>query len=73
MYGKSYIHFHDHHFFFQITFSDKLSSLDALIAALANLDKLCETVEDTYLTSLRDDKFERWEEHSWKTKRLGLY
>lgn len=41
---------------------DNLSSLDALITALDNLDNLCETVEDAYLESLRTDQFERWEE-----------
>ena len=44
--------------------TDKLSSLDALIAALADLDKVCETIEDAYLNSLIEDKFERWEEQS---------
>ncbi|EDR08272.1 uncharacterized protein LACBIDRAFT_297775 [Laccaria bicolor S238N-H82] len=43
---------------------DNLSSLQALTTALSDLDSLCETVEDTYLTSLREDKFERWEEKS---------
>lgn len=41
---------------------DNLSSLDALIAALTELDKVCEAVEDGYLNSLRDGKFERWDE-----------
>jgi len=50
----------------RIQMYDKLSSLETLIAALANLDKVCETIEDQYLISLRDDKFERWEEKSWK-------
>ncbi|KAF8814798.1 RBP11-like subunits of RNA polymerase [Phlegmacium glaucopus] len=48
----------------RIQMYDKLSSMDALIAALANLDNLCETIEDEYLASLRDNKFERWEEKS---------
>jgi len=43
---------------------DKLSSLDALIEALANLDKVCEAIEDGYLNSLVEEKFERWEEQS---------
>jgi DNA-directed RNA polymerase I and III subunit RPAC2 len=38
--------------------------LDALIAALANLDNVCETIEDKYLNSLIHDSFERWEEKS---------
>ena len=44
--------------------ADKLSSLEALISALANLDKVCETIEDEYLNSLIENKFERWEEKS---------
>ena len=44
--------------------TDNLSSLDALITALANLDKACETIEDSYLNSLIHDTFERWEEKS---------
>jgi len=43
---------------------DNLSSLQALTTALSDLDSLCETVEDTYLTSLREDRYERWEETS---------
>ena len=39
-----------------------------VIAALANLDKVCETVEDRYLNSLIHDSFERWEEKSWRNK-----
>ena len=41
---------------------DGLSSLEALIKALSDLDNLCEAVEDAYLESLREEKFERWEE-----------
>jgi hypothetical protein len=44
--------------------TDNLSSLDALITALANLDNVCETIEDGYLNSLIHDSFERWEEKS---------
>ncbi|KIK06372.1 hypothetical protein K443DRAFT_129953 [Laccaria amethystina LaAM-08-1] len=43
---------------------DNLSSLQALTTALSDLDSLCETVEDAYLTSLREDRYERWEEKS---------
>lgn len=46
-------------------FTDKLSSLTALLTALNDLDSLCETVEDAYNTSLQKDKYERWEEKSW--------
>ncbi|KAF5310652.1 hypothetical protein D9619_007955 [Psilocybe cf. subviscida] len=41
---------------------DNHSSLDALIEALDELDKVCETVEEAYTTSLKEGKFERWEE-----------
>jgi hypothetical protein len=44
---------------------DKLSSLTALLTALSDLDSLCETVENAYDTSLRKDKYEKWEEKSW--------
>jgi DNA-directed RNA polymerase I and III subunit RPAC2 len=43
---------------------DKLSSLTALLSALSDLDDLCETVENAYETSLRIDKYEKWEEKS---------
>jgi len=44
--------------------TDKLSSLEALMDALSNLDTLCETIETAYLTSLQHDKYERWQEKS---------
>ncbi len=47
---------------------DGLSSLDALINALSELDKVCDAIEDKYLESLREDKFERWEEQRWCKK-----
>ncbi|KAF9528368.1 DNA-directed RNA polymerase [Crepidotus variabilis] len=46
----------------RIQMYDNLSSLDALISALSELDKVCEAVEDQYLESLREGKFERWDE-----------
>ncbi|KAF8622786.1 hypothetical protein AX15_006748 [Amanita polypyramis BW_CC] len=48
----------------RIQMYDRLSSLDALTAALDNLDNLCKVVEEKYLHSLRTDSFERWEEKS---------
>ncbi|KAF8155597.1 RBP11-like subunits of RNA polymerase [Crassisporium funariophilum] len=48
----------------RIQMYDNFSSLDAFIAALADLDKACEAIEDEYLASLRADKFERWVEQS---------
>ncbi|KAJ2933915.1 hypothetical protein H1R20_g3152, partial [Candolleomyces eurysporus] len=46
----------------RIQMYDNLSSLDALIKALDDLDNLCNTVEDAYLESLREENFERWDE-----------
>jgi hypothetical protein len=43
---------------------DNLSSLDTLLSALDNLDKLFETVEDAFKTSMENDDIERWEEKS---------
>ncbi|KAJ7610246.1 RBP11-like subunits of RNA polymerase [Mycena polygramma] len=48
----------------RIQMYDNLSSLSALITALADLDALCETIEDAYVTDLKKGKFERWEERS---------
>ncbi|PPQ73489.1 hypothetical protein CVT24_007818 [Panaeolus cyanescens] len=48
----------------RIQMYDNLSSLDALITALDDLDKLCETVEDQYLESLRAQEYETWDEKS---------
>ncbi|EKM76742.1 hypothetical protein AGABI1DRAFT_131035 [Agaricus bisporus var. burnettii JB137-S8] len=46
----------------RIQMYDNISSFDALISALDNLDHLCESIEDAYLESLRAGRFERWEE-----------
>jgi hypothetical protein len=45
-------------------FADNLSALQALITALNDLDSLCETIEDAYDTSLKNDQIERWDEKS---------
>lgn len=47
-----------------IFFSDGLSSLNALLEALTNLDAVCETVEHKYHASLATNDYERWEERS---------
>jgi hypothetical protein len=44
--------------------ADNLSSLDALLSALDNLENLCNTIEDQYSASLQHDDYERWEEKS---------
>jgi len=43
---------------------DNLSSLDALLDALGNLDNLCEAIEDAYIGSLRENQHEVWNEKS---------
>ncbi|KAF9500649.1 RBP11-like subunits of RNA polymerase [Pleurotus eryngii] len=48
----------------RIQMYDNLSSLEALIAALSNLDDLCLTIGEAYDKSLREDKYTRWEEKS---------
>ncbi|PFH49573.1 hypothetical protein AMATHDRAFT_76126 [Amanita thiersii Skay4041] len=48
----------------RIQMYDHLSSLDALISALDNLDNVCNSIEEKYLNSLRAGKYERWEEQS---------
>lgn len=44
--------------------SDGLSSLDALLTALANLDDLCLAIGEAYKTSLTEDDYEKWDEKS---------
>ncbi|KAJ7100088.1 RBP11-like subunits of RNA polymerase [Mycena belliarum] len=48
----------------RIQMYDNLSSLSALITALADLDKLCETIEDAYVADLRKKTYERWDERA---------
>ncbi|KAF5356835.1 hypothetical protein D9756_006465 [Leucocoprinus leucothites] len=48
----------------RIQMYDDLSSLDALVEALGNLDNLCESIEDTYLEDLRKNNHETWREES---------
>ena len=45
-------------------FTDNLSALQALVTALNDLDTLCETIEDAYDASLKNDNIERWDEKS---------
>jgi hypothetical protein len=44
--------------------ADNLSSLEALLSALDNLDNLFETIEDNFKASLKHDDYERWNETS---------
>ncbi|KAG0701145.1 DNA-directed RNA polymerase [Suillus ampliporus] len=48
----------------RIQMYDGLSSLNALLEALTNLDAVCETVENKYHESLATNDYERWEEKS---------
>ena len=43
---------------------DNLSSLDALLKALSDLDDLCVTIDEAYQKSLQEGRFERWNEES---------
>ena len=43
---------------------DNLSSLDALVQALKDLDDLFVTIDDAYSRSLKNDTYERWNEES---------
>lgn len=43
---------------------DNLSSLQALIKALDDLDNLCDTINEAYTESLQSDEYERWDEKS---------
>ncbi len=47
-----------------VLYADNLSSLSALITALADLDAMCATIEDAYVTDLQKGKYERWIERS---------
>ncbi|KAJ6544848.1 RBP11-like subunits of RNA polymerase [Mycena vulgaris] len=48
----------------RIQMYDNLSSLSALITALADLDTLCATIEDAYVADVRKGTYERWVEKS---------
>ncbi|KAG1818131.1 DNA-directed RNA polymerase [Suillus subaureus] len=48
----------------RIQMYDGLSSLNALLEALTNLDAVCEAVENKYHASLATNDYERWEERS---------
>ncbi|OBZ67489.1 DNA-directed RNA polymerases I and III subunit RPAC2 [Grifola frondosa] len=62
--GYSVPHPSENHINMRIQMYDNLSSLTALLTALNDLDNLCETIEDAYKTSLRLDRYERWDEKS---------
>ncbi|KAI0761121.1 RBP11-like subunits of RNA polymerase [Irpex lacteus] len=62
--GYSVPHPSENHIHLRIQMYDHLSSLEALLEALNNLDNLCDTVEESYNTSLTEGSFERWDEKS---------
>ncbi|GJE99570.1 RBP11-like subunits of RNA polymerase [Phanerochaete sordida] len=62
--GYSVPHPSENHIHLRIQMYDNMSSLDALLEALDNLDKLCDTVENAYSQSLATDSYERWDERS---------
>ncbi|KZP33805.1 RBP11-like subunits of RNA polymerase [Athelia psychrophila] len=62
--GYSVPHPSENHIQLRIQMYDNLSALDTLLNALDNLDNLCETVQDAYDTSLKGERYERWEEKS---------
>ncbi|CAL1699762.1 unnamed protein product [Somion occarium] len=62
--GYSVPHPSEPHINVRIQMYDNLSSLQALLTALNDLDDLCVTIEDEYKKSLRTDQYERWDEKS---------
>ncbi|KIM82429.1 hypothetical protein PILCRDRAFT_820268 [Piloderma croceum F 1598] len=60
--GYSAPHPSENHIQIRIQMYDKLSSLTALLTALSDLDSLCETVENAYESSWRNDTHEKWRE-----------
>lgn len=52
------------HLLFLLDKADNLSSLQALLTALSDLDDLCQTIEGAYQSSLKHGKYERWDEKS---------
>jgi hypothetical protein len=42
--------------------ADRLSSLEALVSALDNLDSLFESIDRKYAQSLSEDDIQRWDE-----------
>ncbi|KAH9917651.1 RBP11-like subunits of RNA polymerase [Epithele typhae] len=62
--GYSVPHPSENHINVRIQMYDKLSALDALLKALEDLDGLCVAVDEAYHKSLRNDKYEHWDEKS---------
>ncbi|KAH9833150.1 RBP11-like subunits of RNA polymerase [Rhodofomes roseus] len=62
--GYSVPHPSENHIHIRIQMYDNLSSLEALLQALSDLDDLCVTIDEAYQKSLREDHYEQWEEQS---------
>ncbi|KAI0087430.1 RBP11-like subunits of RNA polymerase [Irpex rosettiformis] len=62
--GYSVPHPSENHIHLRVQMYDNLSSLEALLEALNNLDNLCDTIEESYSSSLAEGSFERWDEKS---------
>ncbi|KAI0346378.1 RBP11-like subunits of RNA polymerase [Trametopsis cervina] len=62
--GYSAPHPSENHIHLRIQMYDNLSSLDALLEALSNLDDLCQTVDESYNASFAEGSFQRWDEKS---------
>ncbi|KZT64560.1 RBP11-like subunits of RNA polymerase [Daedalea quercina L-15889] len=62
--GYSVPHPSENHIHMRIQMYDNLSSLDALLQALSNLDDLCITIDEAYQKNLGEGQYERWDEQS---------
>ncbi|KAK1232933.1 RNA polymerase subunit AC19 [Marasmius sp. AFHP31] len=62
--GYSVPHPSENHIQIRIQMYDNLSSLEALVKALSDLDDLCDSIESKYATSLQNDDHEKFEESS---------
>lgn len=52
----------------QLSSQDNLSSLQALLKALDDLENLCDAIGEAYAESLQNDDYEKWDEKSWKSR-----
>ncbi|EPS93365.1 hypothetical protein FOMPIDRAFT_1170600 [Fomitopsis schrenkii] len=62
--GYSVPHPSENHIHMRIQMYDNLSSLDALLKALSDLDDLCVTIDEAYQKNLQEARYERWNEES---------
>lgn len=57
-------HRYPHQTTLRFAHADNLSSLDALLKALSDLDDLCVTIDEAYQKNLQEARYERWNEES---------